>query len=63
MDPLVNTAQASADGGASAQASDSNARAAAAAPVDIPLDDPRTLLVLACMRAVAGALAGVRRRH
>ena len=62
-DPLVNTAQASADGGASAQASDSNARAAASAPVDIPLDDPLALLVLACMLAVAGALAVPRRRH
>jgi len=46
-DPLVNSASATADGGALAQASDSDLRNAPAAPLDIPIDDWRLLLLLA----------------
>jgi len=62
-DPLTNTAHATADGGATALASDTDRRARVAAPpaVEIPIDDPRVLALLAALTALAGGLA-LRRR-
>jgi hypothetical protein len=56
-DPLTNTAQASADGGALAQGSDTDGRARVPSlpPAEIPIDDPRLVLLLAAALAIAAA--------
>jgi uncharacterized repeat protein (TIGR01451 family) len=60
-DPLVNTAQASADGGATAQGSDSDSRAPPPAPTDIPVDDPRLLALMALALAALASRRLARR--
>ena len=60
-DPLANTATATADGGALAQGVDSDARNAPLAAAEIPVGDPRTVLLLALALALLAARRLARR--